>query len=79
MDYHKENYEAQLKHKLEAVQKLSQSIDPFQTPLKEEDKAALERLGIYESNPIKVTNELLILIDKTQTQLNSFSRKEKLQ
>ena len=29
MDYHKENYEAQLKYKLEAVQKLSQSIDPF--------------------------------------------------
>ena len=79
MDYHKENYEAQLKYKLEAVQKLSQSIDPFQTPLKEEDKAALEGLGIYESNPIKVTNELLILIDKTQTQLNSFSRKENCQ
>ena len=77
MDYHKESPEVQLKHKLETVQSLCKSIDPFQEPIKEEDKAVLESLGIFESNPIKVTNELLVLIDKTQTQLNSFSSEER--
>ena len=70
---HEKAYEVQLKRKLETIQGLCQSIDPFQAPLKEEDKKILESLGIYESNPITVTNELLVLIDKTQAQLKSFS------
>ena len=70
---HEKAYEVQLKRKLETIQGLCQSIDPFQTPLKQEDKKTLESLGIYESNPIKVTNELLVLIDKTQAQLKLFS------
>ena len=76
MDYHNENPEVQLKHKLEVVQNLCKSIDPFQTPINGEDKEILESLGIFESNPIKVTNELLVLIDKTQAQLKLFSCKE---
>ena len=76
MDYHNENPEIQLKHKLEVVQNLCKSIDPFQAPINNEDKVVLESLGIFESNPIKVTNELLVLIDKTQAQLKLFSCKE---
>jgi hypothetical protein len=79
MDYHEEGHEIQLKRKLEVIQSLSKSIDPFKTPLKEEDKVVLESLGIYESNPIAVTNELLVLIDKTQAQLKSFTPKENYQ
>ena len=76
MDYHSENSEVQLKNKLEIVQSLCKSIDPFQVPINEEDKVILESLGIHESNPIKVTNELLVLIDKTQTQLKLFNNEE---
>ena len=76
MDYHNENPEIRLRHKLEVVQNLCKSIDPFQAPINNEDKVVLESLGIFESNPIKVTNELLVLIDKTQAQLKLFSCKE---
>ncbi len=76
MDYQKEISEVKLKHKLEVVQSLSKSIDPFKAPIDEEDKVVLESLGIFESNPIKVTNELLMLIDKTQTQLKLFNCEE---
>jgi len=59
MDYHNENPEIQLKHKLEVVQSLCKSIDPFQAPINKEDKVVLESLGIFEGAHFNTVDRVL--------------------
>ena len=62
-----------LKEKLQTLQDLCGGLNPYQGPLDAKGVKLLGSLGIYESNPFKVTNDLLIMMDQTQSQLKKFS------
>jgi hypothetical protein len=62
-----------LKEKLKTLQDLCGALDPYHGPLDTKIVKLLGSLGIQESNPFKVTNDLLMMMDQTQSQLKKFS------